>query len=78
MSGEPSICREKDSEPEVREIAPNHQVKCHFPEREGSRLDPRRISVRELELGSSQSTISMEQLALVLNHSSGAIAAAAS
>ena len=30
--GEPSICREKDSEPELREIAPQHQVRCHFPE----------------------------------------------
>ncbi len=30
--GEPSVCREKDKEPELREIAPNHQVRCHFPE----------------------------------------------
>jgi hypothetical protein len=30
--GEPAICREKESEPELREIAPNHQVRCHFPE----------------------------------------------
>ena len=32
--GEPAICREKDSEPELREIAPRHQVRCHFPESE--------------------------------------------
>ena len=31
--GEPAICREKDSEPELLEIDPNHQVRCHFPER---------------------------------------------
>src|SRR3990172_22841 len=30
--GEPSICREKDKEPELREIGPNHHVRCHFPE----------------------------------------------
>jgi oligopeptide/dipeptide ABC transporter ATP-binding protein len=30
--GEPSICREKESEPELREIAPEHHVRCHFPE----------------------------------------------
>jgi oligopeptide/dipeptide ABC transporter ATP-binding protein len=33
--GEPSICREKESEPELREIAPRHQVRCHFPEGSG-------------------------------------------
>ena len=32
--GEPSICREKDSEPELLEIAPQHHVRCHFPEGE--------------------------------------------
>jgi oligopeptide/dipeptide ABC transporter ATP-binding protein len=31
VMGEPAICREQASEPELREIAPNHQVRCHFP-----------------------------------------------
>jgi phosphoglycerate dehydrogenase-like enzyme len=32
--GEPSVCREKDSEPELIEIGPSHRVRCHFPDGE--------------------------------------------
>jgi oligopeptide/dipeptide ABC transporter ATP-binding protein len=35
--GEPSICREKESEPELREITPEHHIRCHFPE--GGRVE---------------------------------------
>jgi len=38
--GEPSICREKDSEPELREIGPSHRVRCYFPERESIEASP--------------------------------------
>jgi oligopeptide/dipeptide ABC transporter ATP-binding protein len=31
--GAPEICRAGDSEPRLTEIAPGHQVACHFPER---------------------------------------------
>ncbi len=29
--GEPALCREKDTEPDLTEIAPGHHVACHFP-----------------------------------------------
>jgi oligopeptide/dipeptide ABC transporter ATP-binding protein len=32
--GEPSICRDEETEPELSEVAPGHLVACHFPRTE--------------------------------------------
>jgi hypothetical protein len=29
--GEPAACRDRDTEPRLRELGPGHLVACHFP-----------------------------------------------